>query len=767
MKKIAWLTILLLGMTNTVLAQDFYDISTVNTVEIFFTETNWDQILDDYYAAGDDERLIGTVILNGAEYDSVGVRYKGNSSYSPSRTKNPLNIKLDHVIEDQLHQGYGTLKLANAFRDPSFLREVLGYEIARKYTPASLANYINVYINGDLMGLYSSVQSVDKSFLEHHYYNDDGTFIKGDPVGGPGGGASRLEYLGADSTQYYNSYEMKSEYGWQELVDLCDTLSNHTADVENVLNIDRTMWHLAYHNTLVSLDSLVNAPHNYYLYRDGCDWFNLIFWDLNMTFGTFNGISGPGSPPMSVTQLQQFSPYHNIGSASYPVISKLLPNDEYRRIYVAHMKTILEENFVNNWYIDRSLELREIIDEHVQADPNKFYSYNYFLDNLYDSVGYGMGQIIGIVELMAGRITYLTSHSDFTAAAPAITDVASTPESAPAYSTVWITAEVVTADWVYLCHRGSVGDKFFPLAMFDDGAHNDGTAGDGVFGAAVAVGASDLQYFVYAGNADAVSFSPARAAYEFYTTAVAGNLVINEFLASNDTTMADQDGEYDDWVELFNNTADPISLNGFYLSDDPGDLTKWAFPDTTIAGGGYLMIWTDSDPEQAGLHTDFKLSASGESVVLINAELAVIDEITFGTQTTDISTGRYPNGVGQFIAMTPTFAANNVNGIIDDPTDTPEAVSQHLQLLPNYPNPFNPHTTLAFVLPAAGHVRLDLYDARGRRVTQLLNDRLDEGRHSAIWNGCDSAGQPLPSGVYLSRLTSNEATATGRLMLVR
>ncbi|WP_300456163.1 CotH kinase family protein [Desulfobacula sp.] len=150
-------------------AQDFYDINTVNTISITFVESNWDQLLDDLYAAGEEERLVGTAVIKGVTYENVGVRYKGNSSYSPQNIKNPLNIKLDHLIEDQNLDGYGTLKLANVYKDPSFVREVVSYEIAGKYMPASQANFINVTINGTCMGLYTNVQSVDKFFLNNHF----------------------------------------------------------------------------------------------------------------------------------------------------------------------------------------------------------------------------------------------------------------------------------------------------------------------------------------------------------------------------------------------------------------------------------------------------------------------------------------------------------------------------------------------------------------------------------------------------------------------
>ncbi|MFH2056733.1 MAG: lamin tail domain-containing protein, partial [bacterium] len=131
------------------------------------------------------------------------------------------------------------------------------------------------------------------------------------------------------------------------------------------------------------------------------------------------------------------------------------------------------------------------------------------------------------------------------------------------------------------------------------------------------------------------------------------------FLADNETTQQDQDGEYDDWIELHNPTASEVSLNGLHLSDKTDNVGKWTFPDTSIAAGGYLIVWADEDEEQVGLHANFKLSASGEDVVLAEADLTVIDAINFGAQEVDVSMGRCPDGSGSFATMTPTFAAAN------------------------------------------------------------------------------------------------------------
>ena len=76
---------------------------------------------------------------------------------------------------------------------------------------------------------------------------------------------------------------------------------------------------------------------------------------------------------------------------------------------------------------------------------------------------------------------------------------------------------------------------------------------------------------------------------------VEGEVVINEFMASNLETVADDNGEYDDWIELYNKSGNPVSLDGYYMSDDGNELTEWMFPDTSLPAHGFLLIWADED----------------------------------------------------------------------------------------------------------------------------------------------------------------------------
>ena len=762
MRKSRVLLFFLIFICRVSFSQGFYDINTINDIQIVFPQSNWDHLLDSLAAAGEG-RLLGTVFINGQQFDSAGIRYKGNSSYNPNQVKNPLNIKLDYVIGDQTIEGYGTIKLSNGFKDPSLIRETMGYEIARKYMPASLSNYGKVTINGEYIGLYTSNQDVDKFFLNTWFSGSDVPRIKGEIAGNlPPGQFGVWRYYGNDSTSYFPVFVLESDDGWNELIRFLDTLNNFTPQVENVLNLDRHLWFLAFENLLVNLDSPINNPQNHYLDMDDAGRFNPVVWDLNETFGCFSNLNGSG--PLSLIQLQQLDPFVHATDINYPVLNKILTNPLYKRMYVAHMKTMIAENFSDGWYIDRGLELQSIIDAEVLADPNKLYSYSNFLDNLYYTVGGGPPPggmpIPGITELMEPRIIFLGNQAMFQATAPEITNISYSPSTVTPGTVVWFRAKVSGGTDVRLGYCESTEQRFWKVPMYDDGSHHDSLAGDGIYGASVTAGMTSIRYYIFADNGNACAFSPVRAEYEFYTVPVISLLVVNEFMASNVLTIADQDGEYDDWVEIFNNGSSAINLAGFNISDKPDNIGKWTFPDTTIWAGEYIVVWCDEDSSQAGLHANFKLSATlGEHILLSDPSLNVLDEVTFGPQKADTTTGRYPNGTGPFIFMWPTFGEENVNGFPAGIQD-PEGISG-ASIGQNFPNPFSCSTTVPVNLGQTARIRLEVLDIYNRPITVLFDGTLTAGTHHFLWEP-----DHISPGVYICLLKTENRVLQKKMIRI-
>ncbi|MCK4887727.1 MAG: CotH kinase family protein, partial [Planctomycetes bacterium] len=147
-------------------------------------------------------------------------------------------------------------------------------------------------------------------------------------------------------------------------------------------------------------------------------------------------------------------------------------------------------------------------------------------------------------------------------------------------------------------------------------------------------------------------------------------LFINEILASNDSVNYDPQGDYDDWIEIYNPSDSPIDLAGMYLTDDLSNPNKWQFPagypaDTTISAGGYLLVWADEDGVDGPMHANFKLDGDGEVVALFDANENLIDILDFGVQNADVSHGCYPDAVDdmQFFSTPTPEAENNQAGI--------------------------------------------------------------------------------------------------------
>ncbi|MFZ1332892.1 MAG: CotH kinase family protein [Flavobacteriales bacterium] len=680
-------------------------------MRLYFDEPNWNDLLDTLYLAGD-ERLQGDLIIDGTSIPDVGVRYKGFSSYSSSREKNPFNIKLDHVHAGQNYQGYEKLKLSNVIQDPSFLREVLSYEIARQYMPASQANYANVYVNDVLVGLYTNIEDVSKEFVDTHFGSRGNPFVKGNPasVDLNGENANLSNTPGTDIADYFDLYSLESDEGWDELYTLIDVLNNDPENVHEVLNVDRTLWMHAFNYALINFDSYVGYAQNYYMYMDDNARWNPILWDMNMSFASFRLTDASTYwNGFSIAQAITIDPLEHLNSVSVqprPLMRNLFENPTYQRMYLAHMRTIVDENFADHSYYNRAEDLRDIIAPYVQADTNKFYSYQAFLDNL-DETFVDLIDYPGIAELIDQRTVYLYDYPGFTNQ-PIVSDVAHFPIEITVDEEVAITATIVGADSAFLAFKTSANGLFEHVELKDDGLNSDGAAGDGVFGARITASSSVIHYYIYAENGTAGVFEPVRAAYEFHTIETQmnpGDLVINEFMALNSGTVVDENGDPDDWIELYNRSMDPRSTAGLYLSDDAADPTKWALPSRILQPAEYMIIWADGQPGQGEDHANFRLEATGESVILGYADSTVIDQVNFGNQYEISSTGRYPNGTGVFRELYPTFKAWN----------SPEGIDDLDRFLRLFPNPTNGDITL--ILDGNEPYEMVIVSPDGKRIT--------------------------------------------------
>ncbi|TVQ92246.1 MAG: T9SS C-terminal target domain-containing protein [Bacteroidetes bacterium] len=140
-------------------------------------------------------------------------------------------------------------------------------------------------------------------------------------------------------------------------------------------------------------------------------------------------------------------------------------------------------------------------------------------------------------------------------------------------------------------------------------------------------------------------------------------IAINEFMASNATTIADEDGDYEDWIELYNYGVENIDLTGWGLSDDYTNPMKWVFPEVTIGAGEYLLVWASGkDKTEPALHTNFRISSMGEELILSNPEGNWISEVSPVLLPTDISFGKGPEGTWLYFDEPTPGGPNNTEG---------------------------------------------------------------------------------------------------------
>ncbi|MBN1465905.1 lamin tail domain-containing protein, partial [candidate division KSB1 bacterium] len=223
---------------------------------------------------------------------------------------------------------------------------------------------------------------------------------------------------------------------------------------------------------------------------------------------------------------------------------------------------------------------------------------------------------------------------------------------------------------------------------------------------------------------------------------------INEFQSTSNF------GGTDDWIEIYNRGTAPFDLSGCFLSDKRGKNTKWQFPQgKVLQPGEYLVIYEDA--------LGFGFASEGSDVIMLSAADSTIglDFYDFSDQQPDISEGRYPDGANtwQFFVEPTRGASNSGSAVADYP-----AAPQKFELQQNFPNPFNPMTTISFSLPARQKVMLSIYNTLGQKVVTLVDDVLAAGSHSFVWKAND-----VPSGLYFCEFISDDYAASKKMILAR
>lgn len=520
MKNFLSFLLLLVGMTSGTWAQnasDFYEVNSIQSLKISFDQDNWKYVLDSLRFNGDG-LMLGDVEINGQKLTDVGVRYRKSRTFRPGMNRNALFIKLDYIRKGQNYQGHSVIELSNALRDPSMIREVLSFEIARNYIPAPQANYAKIDINGAYYGLFINLESVNDNYLERAFGSSKGAFFKSTPKTKEKASLDcksdvygSLQYDNAPKC-YLNNFTMLSDDGWGELFELTRILEEESQNIENILDVDQTLWMLAFNNILVNLSSYSGkASQKYYLYQDKSGRFHPVIWDLNFSFGSYKN-TGVGSD-LGFTELLALDPMLHADNPAKPLISQLLKMEQYRKIYISHYRTILYDHFVNGKFETRAKELQNIILQAFTDDQNRFYNTEQFSKSLTSTIG-KRSKIPGIVQLMNKRTSFLKKNDIFAVLPPVVKDLSVTQRERFASEKVQEFKIQASFEqfpkYVRIYYRFAGDTAYQSIAMMDDGAHNDGDANDYTYGVMIKPpsGKDVIEYYIQAENSKSISFSP-------------------------------------------------------------------------------------------------------------------------------------------------------------------------------------------------------------------------------------------------------------------
>lgn len=675
---------------------------------------------------------------NGVNQDSVeniGIRLRGNTS----RTAAKKSLKLDiNAFEDQGFYGLEKMNINGEHNDPSVSRSRICWEILRRFDiPGSRANHVDLYINGDYIGVFANVEHYDENWLNTYFDNDQGNLYKCIYP-------ADLNYQGSNPSAYQQPvfgrrpYDLRTNEDrddYRDLAEFVDVLNNTSIDnlaceLEKVLNVESLLKCIAFDVMTGNWDGPHYNKNNFYLYQNPATGrFEYIPYDLDNTLGIdwLNRDWGD----------RDIYDWAQHGDTGRPLYNRVLSVPVYRERYSRYLNELIEY-FSDEAFFPYLDDIRDQIQEGVNNDIVYPLDYGFsaqdFLDSWDTDLGYFQTDY-SIKDFVNTRVETALNQLEITNTAPSVIYLNNNYplEGEPLVFRAQIEDESLdlTVNLCYIESGVSVCE-----AMQDDGMNDDGEADDGVYGLVLseAGNAEGMEYFLEvsdaSGQMNRVPSCDNRLIQESSNTSA---LVINEIMASNELTIQDQAQEFEDYIELYNAGNAPVSLGEYYITDNLRLPGKWRLPEVTLLPGEYYLLFADNDQDQGENHSNFKLSASGEEVGLFRKTadaFTAVDIFAYPELNTDEAYARIPNGTGDLVVFEATPDGHNEG--LSDLTNLSDSSFSF------YPNPASTEITLIKGSETDFPVQVQISDCHGK----LLKELIIEAREQKI--DCNF----LNSGVY-------------------
>lgn len=407
----------------------------VLTIDLQFSQPEfWDSLVLNY----DTETYMKASVTitdntGDTSYSEIGIRLKGNSSYGHPGNKKSFKIDFNRYVDSFEYDGLKKLNFNNCFKDPTFMREKIFYDICKADTiNAPRINYANVFMNNTFWGFYTVVEQIDDEFLKTHFDDKSENLFKAGDAFGMGGPTDEadLKYYGIDQLDYDGKYTLENntdENNWDDLISLLDFINNSSeeefaANIGNHFNVNQLMKSLALCNLYANLDSYLNSARNYYIYnKDSTGIWEWINWDCNEAFGSY-----PAGG--AATDLTELDPHYY--GMNRPLLERIVSVESTKSIYDAYYCT-LKSTYFNESYIQFQTDLLyTLIQPHVYADDNKMYSNANFDTNIESDItvggGPGGGTIYGLKSFLSARSEFLDAIVDCSGNGNNISEISTT-----------------------------------------------------------------------------------------------------------------------------------------------------------------------------------------------------------------------------------------------------------------------------------------------------------------------------------------------------
>lgn len=751
-----------------------FDDTVLSEVNIYIDATSLDTVLNEgngrYY-----EFPATFIFSKGEEVDTVsniGFRLRGNTSRASQ--KKSFKVSFNTFEKGREYRGLEKMNLNGEHNDPSIMRAKLSWDIFEKAdVPAPRANHVKLYINDEYYGLYINVEHIDDVFVKDRFGTDEGNLYKSLYP-------ADLAYISEDPDDYKLSpswasrrvYELKTNTEQDDYTDLASLISflenssdeEFEAELNNYINVDGVIRWMAVDILTGNWDNHWYNQNNFYLYYNPFDErFEFIPYDYDNTFG----IDWLG-PDWGTRDINNWKPQ----GQDRPLPNRIMEIDEFKNRLNFYIQKFIEEAFNEDDLFPEIDRLKELTQDAAIEDVYRTFDYGYDIGAYHASFTSELGGHVdyGLKPYITTRANSATSQLELEDITPIIRSFNHQIESIDASGNGVFNFYAEIVDETSHTVRALLGilnpliDSVPSPLLVDDGTGVDEVAGDGIYSGQYEnlFETNFIEYTiaVFDDSDEVISSSNAKT---LLNSPSLDTIIINELMADNETGIQDTSGAYEDWIELYNNSDNPINLSGYFLTDNLLESNKWALPDTTIAPGNFLLIWADNDDEEGILHTNFGLNNDGERIALYTSAggtLSIVDSVSFGMQSDDISYGRNGDGgISFFFYDTPTPGQSN--GIINS-AEPENDLPKSIELLQNYPNPFNPVTTISFRLNEASTISLEVFTIDGRLVQTLVNSRYSSGTHSVRFDASS-----LSSGMYFYRLETENQSLTKRLVLIK